>query len=105
MAQIPTLAQIPRTASQSATRACSVPTSNFSTPTSYCPAWEPSFDDCAARKFSGGSIIYSSAAAGAGNDRDIPEHADGGINPATGQSYKAGNFERDIGAPEKRGAS
>ncbi|OSS44009.1 hypothetical protein B5807_11374 [Epicoccum nigrum] len=68
-------------------------------------AWESGVDDGAAQKFPGGSVTYGSAASGAGNNRDIPEHEGGGINPATGRSYKAGDFERGVGAPEKRDAS
>jgi hypothetical protein len=105
MAQIPTLAQSQRTASQSATRVCTEPTSSFLTPTNCLSAWESGVDDGAARKFPGGSVTYGSAASGAGNNRDIPEHEGGGINPATGRSYKAGDFERGVGAPEKRDAS
>jgi hypothetical protein len=105
MAQIPTLAQSQRTASQSATRVCSILTSNFPSPTNNFLARESGVDDGAASKFPGGSVTYGSAASGAGNNRDIPEHEGGGINPATGQSYKAGDFEGGVGAPEKRDAS
>jgi len=49
-------------------------------------------------RFAGAEVTYGSAASGAGNNRDMPE---GGINPTTGQPFKAGDFEGEGGPEDK----
>ncbi|KAL9054153.1 MAG: hypothetical protein Q9162_004336 [Coniocarpon cinnabarinum] len=58
-------------------------------------------DARAAARFPGGTVQYGSAASGAGNNRDIPPEEGGGINPETGRTTKAGDFE-GIGGPEDK---
>ncbi|KAF1950639.1 hypothetical protein CC80DRAFT_496706 [Byssothecium circinans] len=63
---------------------------------------ESGVDEAATRKFPGASVIYGSAASGAGDNREIPESEGGGVNPVTGQPYKARDFE-GVGGPEEKG--
>lgn len=46
---------------------------------------ESGVDESVTTKFPGSTVVYGSAASGAGDNRDIPEEEGGGINPATGQ--------------------
>lgn len=46
-------------------------------------------------------MTIGSAASGAGDNRDIPEEHGGGINPRTGQNYKARDFEGPGGPEDK----
>ncbi|KAI9716973.1 MAG: hypothetical protein M1828_007487 [Chrysothrix sp. TS-e1954] len=55
----------------------------------------------ATTKFPGSTADYGSAVSGAGNNREIPEHEGGGINPETGKPMKAGDFE-GVGGPEDK---
>ncbi|KAJ4333989.1 hypothetical protein N0V95_009290 [Ascochyta clinopodiicola] len=68
-------------------------------------ATESGIDESATSKFPGATVTVGSGASGAGNNRDIPESEGGSINPATGQLYKAGDFEKGVGAPEVKDAS
>ncbi|KAJ4404316.1 hypothetical protein N0V91_006010 [Didymella pomorum] len=68
-------------------------------------ARESGIDESAVNKFPGATVTVGSGASGAGNNRDIPLSEGGDINPATGQLYKAGDFEKGVGAPEVRDAS
>ena len=69
------------------------------------PATESGIDESAVNKFPGATVTVGSGASGAGNNRDIPESEGGDINPATGKLYKAGDFEKGVGAPEVKDAS
>ncbi|CAI6342387.1 unnamed protein product [Periconia digitata] len=62
---------------------------------------ESGVDESVEKKFPGASVTYGSAASGAGDNRDIPESEGGGINPVTGQLYKARDFE-GVGGPEDK---
>ncbi|KAJ4984963.1 hypothetical protein SVAN01_09569 [Stagonosporopsis vannaccii] len=68
-------------------------------------AKESGIDESAVNKFPGATVTVGSGASGAGNNRDIPLSEGGDINPATGQLYKAGDFEKGVGAPEQKDAS
>jgi hypothetical protein len=68
-------------------------------------ARESGVDESAVNKFPGATVTVGSGASGAGNNRDIPLSEGGDINPATGQLYKAGDFEKGVGAPEVKDAS
>jgi hypothetical protein len=60
-------------------------------------------DESVTTKFPGSTVEYGT---GASNNRTIPESEGGGINSATGQPLKAGDFARGgIGAPEARDQS
>jgi len=71
----------------------------------HVPATESGIDESAVNKFPGATVTVGSGASGAGNNRDIPLSEGGDINPATGQLYKAGDFEKGVGAPEQRDVS
>ncbi|KAF2623822.1 hypothetical protein BU25DRAFT_349317 [Macroventuria anomochaeta] len=66
---------------------------------------ESGIDESAVNKFPDATVIVGSGASGAGNNHDIPESEGGDINPATGKLYKAGDFEKGVGAPEVKDAS
>ncbi|KAJ4384814.1 hypothetical protein N0V86_000417 [Didymella sp. IMI 355093] len=68
-------------------------------------ARESGVDENAVNKFPGATVTVGSGASGAGNNRDIPLSEGGDINPTTGQLYKAGDFEKGVGAPEVKDAS
>ena len=68
-------------------------------------ATESGIDESAVNKFPGATVTVGSGATGSGNNRVIPESEGGDINPATGKLYKAGDFEKGVGAPEVRDAS
>ncbi|KAH6621861.1 hypothetical protein C7974DRAFT_212212 [Boeremia exigua] len=68
-------------------------------------AIDSGIDESAVNKFPGATVTVGSGASGGGNNRDIPLSEGGDINPATGQLYKAGDFEKGVGAPETRDAS
>ncbi|KJX96728.1 unnamed protein product [Zymoseptoria tritici ST99CH_1A5] len=61
-------------------------------------ATESGIDASATTKFPGSTVTIGSAASGAGDNRDMPE---GGINPKTGQTAKARDFE-GVGGPEDK---
>ncbi|KAK3054672.1 hypothetical protein LTR09_004401 [Extremus antarcticus] len=62
---------------------------------------ESGVDASVENKFPGSEVTYGSAASGAGDNRDMPE---GGVNPKTGQNYKAKDFE-GVGGPEDKAAA
>ncbi|KAF2482791.1 hypothetical protein BDY17DRAFT_299173 [Neohortaea acidophila] len=64
---------------------------------------ESGVDDSVEQKFPGSEVVYGSAASGQGDNRDIPESEGGGVNPATGQTYKARDFDGP-GGPEDKAA-
>ncbi|KAL1597562.1 hypothetical protein SLS59_007259 [Nothophoma quercina] len=66
---------------------------------------ESGVDESAVNKFPGATVTVGSGASGAGNNRDIPLSEGGDLNPATGKLYKAGDFEKGVGAPEVKDAS
>lgn len=68
-------------------------------------ALESGIDESAIKNFPGATVTIESAASGGGNNRDIPESEGGGINPKTGKMFKAGDFEKGVGAPEARDAT
>lgn len=68
-------------------------------------ATESGINESAVNKFPGATVTVGSGASGAGNNRDIPLSEGGDTNPATGQLYKAGDFEKGVGAPEVKDAS
>ena len=68
-------------------------------------ATESGIDESAVNKFPGATVTVGSGATGGGNNRVIPESEGGDINPATGKLYKAGDFEKGVGAPEVKDAS
>ncbi|KAK5112708.1 hypothetical protein LTR62_003806 [Meristemomyces frigidus] len=62
---------------------------------------ESGVDEAGAARFAGGSVTYGSAASGAGDGREIPASEGGGVNPNTGRSFKAGDYE-GLGGPEDK---
>ena len=63
---------------------------------------ESGVDESVTNKFPGSTVVHGSAASGAGDNRDIPEEEGGGIDPRTGQNFKARDFEGPGGPEEKR---
>jgi hypothetical protein len=97
--------QTPSTALASATQVFPFRTYVANHHTNNPPATESGIDESAVNKFPGATVTVGSGASGAGNNRDIPESEGGDINPATGKPYKAGDFEKGVGAPEVKNAS
>jgi hypothetical protein len=64
-------------------------------------AVESGVDVSGADRFPGGSVIYGSAASGAGDNREIPLSEGGDIKSGSGRVTKARDFE-GIGGPEDK---
>ncbi|KAF3041376.1 hypothetical protein E8E12_009008 [Didymella heteroderae] len=68
-------------------------------------ARESGIDEYAVNKFPGAAVVVGPGVSGVGKNSEIALSEGGDTNPATGQLYEAGDFEKGVGSPEVRDAS